>query len=76
MNRRDALAALVALPALTRIATAQVAPTDVIVVEVDAILSQEVARRMQLTLGQVWPGRQVVVLPKGMTLKVVAGGKT
>lgn len=76
MNRRDALAALVALPAITRIATAPVAPTDVIVVEVEEILSQEAAARIKCTLGEVWPGRQVVVLSKGMTLKVVAGGKT
>jgi len=72
MNRREALAALVALPEVARIATAPVGPTDVIVVECSEEISDEAASRITKTMVAVWPGRKVVVLSNGMTLKVVS----
>ena len=72
MNRRDALAALVALPEIARISSAPVQPTDVIVVECDQIISDSAAAHMRSTLESIWPGRKCVVLAKGLTLKVVA----
>jgi hypothetical protein len=73
MNRRDAIAALVSLPALTRITSGPVASTDVIVVECALPLTLTERERIRATLADVWPGRRVVVLSNGMTLKVVAG---
>ncbi len=73
MNRRDALAALVSLPALTRITSGPVAPTDVIVVECAGLLSCEQRARIQATLREVWPGRRIVVCDGGTRIKVVGG---
>ena len=73
MNRREAIAALVALPGVARISVAELKPDDVLVVEVAEHISAETAERIKATMGQVWPGRKVAVLGKGMTLKVVAG---
>ncbi len=73
MNRREAIAALMALPAVTRISMVPVQPNDIIVVETHDHLSPEACERIKDTMRQVWPGRKVAVLGKGMTLKVVAG---
>lgn len=73
MNRREALAALTALPAVTRIAKADLKPDDVIVVECPGGISCETAERIQAALKHVWPNHQAVVLGDGMTLKVVQG---
>lgn len=73
MNRRDALKALMALPPATRIVSADVRAADVVVIECPQRLSatQQVAIRQDLEL--VWPGRRVVVLSDGLTLKIVGG---
>jgi hypothetical protein len=71
LNRRDALAALVSLPALTRITSGPVAPTDVIVVECAGRLTCEHRARVEATLRDVWPGRRIVVCDDGMRIKVV-----
>jgi hypothetical protein len=73
MNRRDAIAALVALPAVTRIAVADLKPSDVLVIEASGYVSAEATARIEATMAQVWPGRKVVLLDVGLTLKVVAG---
>jgi hypothetical protein len=72
MNRRDAIAALVSLPEITRISTAPVNADDVIVVECDQHITQELAATIRTTMESVWPGRKCLVLTKGLTLKVVA----
>lgn len=74
MNRREAIAALVSLPEITRISTAPIKPDDVIVVECEAMMSDETRARIRLMLEQVWPGRKCVVLCDGLRLKVMAGG--
>lgn len=75
MNRRDAIAALVALPAVTRLSAARLKTDDVIVVETEAHLSHEELARITAQLTRVWPDRKIVVLDGGLTLKVVAGSQ-
>ena len=71
MNRREALAALVALPEVTRISVARMGPADVIVVEAPMRLSAAQVEAMTERLTKVWPDRRIVILGQGMTLKVV-----
>lgn len=75
MNRREAIAALVSLPAVARISVAELKSDDILVVECDEHLTMEHAERIKETLGQVWPGRKAVVFAKGLRLKIVAAGK-
>ena len=75
MNRREALAALVSLPAVARISVAEIKPEDVIVFELDDYLPMEAVTRLGDTAKGVWPGRKILVLEKGIHLKVVAEGK-
>lgn len=73
MNRREAIAALMALPATARISVADVKPNDVIVIELDEHITQNAADVLSIRVGQVWPGRKCVVLGKGMRLKIASG---
>lgn len=70
MNRREAIAALTALPATARLSVAKVSPDEVIVLECDDHLMQETADRIRYHMQQIWPDRKVVVLDKGMRLKL------
>lgn len=73
MTRRDAVAALVGMPAITRIAAAPVAPADVIVVDVRDKISPYVRADMTAQLLAIWPGRRILILDGGMTLRIVQG---
>lgn len=73
MNRREAIATLTAMPAVTRIARADLAPGDVIVVESDKILSRDAIQSIEAGVARVWPGRKVVVFSEGLRMKVIAG---
>ena len=74
MNRREAIAALVALPGVTRIAVAApLAPADVIVIECSRQLSDAARASLCATLERVWPGRRCLVLDQGFTLKIAPG---
>lgn len=75
MHRRDALKALVALPAVARISCAELKPGDVLVVECDEDLSADSVQRIKETMTKVWPGRRVVVFDKSMRLKIVPGSE-
>lgn len=72
MNRREALQALVALPAVKSIAVADVKPTDVIVIECDEHISNDTAERIRQHVRSLWPNedRKVLVLDAGMHLKI------
>lgn len=72
MNRRDAIRAVMAIPGLTAVSRASVAPTDVIVVEFAGYLTQVCRANIGKQLQQVWPGQKIVILEQGMTLKVVS----
>jgi hypothetical protein len=74
VNRRELIAAMVALPAITSIARADVAPSDTIVVECDGPVSPDDIGRIQSTLRQAFPGTEkILVLAAGLHLKVVRG---
>lgn len=73
MNRREAMAALMALPATARISAAQVKPSDVIVVEIEGAISQERADIIKHKIEAVWPGRKVLVVSEGLKIKIVEG---
>lgn len=72
MNRRAALAALVSLPAATKISVAQIKPRDVIVFECPGPISMDAAERIKACAKLVWPDTKCVVLGDGMTLKVLS----
>ena len=72
MDRREALAALAALPGVARIAVARAKPTDVIVIESDRDLSQEAIQNITQGCRQVFGDEQrVIVLDRHLTLKVL-----
>lgn len=73
MNRREALAALVALPATSRISVAQLKPDDVIVIECDYEIGQPDKAHLKDMVQGVWPGRKIVVLSGGLKLKIASG---
>lgn len=62
MNRREALQALVALPAVKSVAVADVKPTDVIVIESTDLLSKEHMERIRSEVTTIWPKNKVLVL--------------
>ncbi len=72
MNRREAIAALVSLPATARVSVAQLQPSDVIVLECDGHLSLSGRARLLEQLQQVWPAHRCVVLGAGMKLRVLS----
>ena len=72
MERREALAALMALPAATRITSVPADSNDVIVVECAEYILDEQKARLRDQLQQVWPNRKIVILGKSLTLKLMA----
>jgi hypothetical protein len=71
MNRREAMAALMALPQVTRVARTWVAPTDVIVVECDQRLTPEAVSQLRARVRDVWPGQTVLICDAGLRIKVL-----
>jgi hypothetical protein len=76
MNRRQALAALVSLPPTARVSVATLQADDVIIVECEDHLSQDTAIRLRAELIQVWPQHKIVVLDRGMRIKIAAASAT
>lgn len=70
MNRREALQALVSLPAVKSIAVVEVKPTDVIVVECDRPVSEREINHISGRLEMVWPDRRILILHEGLHLKI------
>ena len=75
MNRRDAIRAVMAMPAVVAISRASLKPGDVIVVECHSRLSLMGRENITRSLKKVWPDQKCVVLDEGMTLKVVSHGQ-
>lgn len=71
MNRREALAALISLPAISRISVAELKPNDVLVVECDGELSQSQQSNITASLSQIWPDRKIAIFQKGLRLKAL-----
>jgi len=72
MNRREAVAALMSLPAAAKISRAEVQVTDVIVLEYDGPLSEENVERIREVLKGVWPGNKCLVIGDGGRLKIAS----
>jgi hypothetical protein len=68
VNRRQALAALSAVPGLVRIS---LQPTDTIVIEVDRIISAEQVETIKTIVDRVWTNQKCLVLERGVSFKVV-----
>ena len=73
MNRREALAALIALPQIASIQRADIKPNDVIVVECDGLMSQRGKDNVLQKLAEIWPGRKIIICDGGVKLRVVSG---
>jgi hypothetical protein len=74
MNRREAIAALMALPEAAHVTIARPRPDDVILVECQELLSAEIVARMADTLKRIWPEHRVVICDRGIRLKFVESG--
>lgn len=75
MNRREAIRAVLAMPAITAIQLVEVKPEDVIVIEYAGAIDSEIKSRLVATLEQIWPPPQrIIVLGNEMKLKVVRRG--
>ena len=70
MNRRDAIRAVMAMPAVTSIAVAKVEPDDVIVLECEDSITPEYGQMLKKQALEVWPGRKIVVLSGGLKLRI------
>lgn len=70
MNRREAIAALVALPSVKSIATVPAASNEVIVVECDEYLEAETEEHLRRRLAEIWPERKILVLDKTLRIKL------
>lgn len=70
MNRREAISALMGLPASARITRAAVTSTDVIVVESDALLAEHQHAYIRQVMNDVWPSNKVVVLDGSLRLRI------
>lgn len=73
MNRREAIAALTALPALKSIAVANVGPSDVIVAECEGLLTECGRSNVEATLKRIWPDNRVLVCDGAVRIKVLRG---
>jgi hypothetical protein len=75
MNRREAIRAVMAMPAVTRIGKAALEPKDVIVVECDCTLPLRAKEQITDSLARVWPGHHALICDGGLRLKVVRGAE-
>lgn len=72
MDRREALAMLTAMPALTRIASAgKVESGDVIVAELSTHVPVEQYKRLKDHLKSIWPDNKIVVCGPEVRLKIL-----
>jgi hypothetical protein len=74
MHRRDAIRALMALPAATTITRASLRPGDVVVIECQQQLTPATAVHIRDTLKQIWPDHKVLVIDSGVRLRIVPAG--
>lgn len=71
MNRRSAIAALLALPEVARISATEVKPDDLIVIEAPGPISDRAAARIKEIVEHNLPGRKVMVLGDGLKVKII-----
>jgi predicted pyridoxine 5'-phosphate oxidase superfamily flavin-nucleotide-binding protein len=70
VNRREAIAALVSLPATAHVSVAQLKPTDVIVIECNDVITVAMAEQIKASVSAVWPHNRCAVLGGGLHLKI------
>jgi hypothetical protein len=70
VDKHEAIAALMSLPAATRISVAAIQPSDVIVIECDEYLIGDAMDRIKTLVGRVFPDNKAIVLDKGLRLKI------
>jgi hypothetical protein len=73
MNRRELLKTLAALPAVKSIEVANIKADDVIVIESEALLSNEHRQQIAHYVQNIWPQNKCLVLSKGMHIKTARG---
>lgn len=71
MTRDEAAAILADIPEVKSVEVARLHPRDVIVLEVDQILSQHDVEMLQEMVKSVWPDNQVAVFQRGMRMRIV-----
>ena len=69
MNRREAVAALMSLPGVARIAADAPAPDEAVIVEVSRDIPPDVAENIRAKISSVWPNRKVLVLCDGIRIR-------
>ena len=74
MDRREAVKALMGLPALASVSVANVGPNDVIVAELDSFVPVAHAEQMYAELQEIWPRNKVIICEPGARLKVIRQG--
>lgn len=72
LTKEQALESLVELEVVEKVKVDRLHPDDVIVVEcgVERLSSQEM-ENIQAFLSTVWPGRKVVICPKGYRIRII-----
>lgn len=70
MDRRTWLKALLGIPGLQSLTVADLQPTDVIVVECDAPLSEDSVAHIKLQIAHIWPEHKVIVFDKGFRMRI------
>ncbi len=71
MTDEEKAEALRSLPQVDRIAVARLEPDDILVIESDAVMSQEIARRIEEAVSGVFDGRKAIVLSDGIKLRAI-----
>lgn len=74
MNRREAIALLSALPAVSRVERLDVTPSTVVCLLTNARLTAEQREVLRQQLAAVLPATPVLVLDSGMQLRTVERG--
>jgi len=73
VEREAAIAALISLEQVDRIAVASLKPTDVVVVELSESISDHATEHINRTLSAVFPKNKIVVCDQGTKIKIVNG---
>jgi len=73
MEHDESVAVFESVPEVARVEVARLKPTDVIVVNCDALITREVVARITAHFKSIWPANEIIVLDRGLTMKIVAG---
>lgn len=68
MTEHEAIQALTEMQSIQRCA---LTPQDVIVVDCDQILGDDAIAHIKRVMTHIWPGQRILVLDKGLSLRIV-----